>query len=108
MTRLVSQARMSQKIAACFITAALISGIFFPSVETVHAATAATTEASQTGFVDTVGHPDELHITKLAALGIVAGYGDGLFGPEDPVTREQFAKMLVLSAGIEIDRKPPA
>lgn len=85
------------------IIVALTAGIFFPSAKTAHAATAATTEPSQTGFLDTVGHPDELHIAKLAELGIVSGYGDGLFGPEDPVTREQFAKMLVLSAGIEID-----
>lgn len=41
-------------------------------------------------------------------MGVVGGYGNGLFGPEDPVTREQFAKMLVLSAGIEVDEGPAA
>jgi len=29
-----------------------------------------------------------------AANGIVTGYGDGAFGPDDPVTREQFATIL--------------
>ena len=30
--------------------------------------------------------------------GIVSGYGDGRFGPEDPVTREQMAAMLYRNA----------
>ena len=29
-----------------------------------------------------------------AANGVVAGYGDGRFGPEDPITREQMASIL--------------
>lgn len=52
--------------------------------------------------MDTIGHDDEAHIRKLAAMGVVDGYGGGVFGPEDSVTREQFAKLLVLSAGIDV------
>ena len=33
-------------------------------------------------------------VTWAAANGIVAGYGNGLFGPNDPITREQLAVML--------------
>ncbi len=54
------------------------------------------------GFLDTVGHDDEPHIRKLAEMGVVDGYGGGVFGPEDSVTREQFAKLLVLSVGIDV------
>lgn len=32
---------------------------------------------------------------------IIAGYGDGLFGPDDPVTYEQAVKMIVCAVGFE-------
>ena len=35
------------------------------------------------------------YIEKLSEKGIVSGFGDGLFRPNDNVTREQFVKMLV-------------
>ena len=31
--------------------------------------------------------------------GVAAGYGNGLFGPDDPITREQFAAILYRCAG---------
>ena len=34
-----------------------------------------------------------------AAMGIVGGYGNGKFGPNDPITREQLAVMLWRYAG---------
>lgn len=40
--------------------------------------------------------------------GIVQGYGDGRFAPDDPITREQMASMLVRwmdAAGIPLDRQ---
>ena len=33
-------------------------------------------------------------VTWAAANGIVGGYGNGLFGPDDPITREQLATVL--------------
>ena len=33
------------------------------------------------------------------SVGIVKGYGDGTFGPEDEITREQFAAILYRYAG---------
>lgn len=41
-------------------------------------------------------------ILLLAASDVVAGYGDGTFGPSRQVTRQQFAKMIVLSLGYEV------
>ena len=34
-------------------------------------------------------------VNTLSALGIIDGYGDGRFGPNDPITREQFCAMAV-------------
>ena len=41
------------------------------------------------------------YINYVAGLGIVNGYGDGNFGPEDNVTYEQAIKMLVVALGFE-------
>jgi uncharacterized protein YkwD len=38
-------------------------------------------------------------IQLLAGRNIVSGYGNGSFGPYDKVTRQQFAKMIVLALG---------
>jgi len=51
---------------------------------------------------DIAGHLDEGHIRKLALLNVVSGYGTGLFGREDLVTRQQYAKMLALACGLDI------
>ncbi len=51
-------------------------------------------EAADSGFADVA--PDEYYapyIAWAAQNGIVDGYGDGNFGPEDNITREQIAKM---------------
>ena len=44
-------------------------------------------------------HPYYAAITDLASRGIIGGYQDGTFGPDNPVTRQQFAKMIVLAGG---------
>ena len=38
-------------------------------------------------------------VNSLAAAGVVSGYADGSFRPADPVTRAQFAKIIVLATG---------
>lgn len=58
---------------------------------------------SSTGFADVTGTTRYANeITLLAKRGIVSGYGDGRFGPHDRVTRQQFAKMIVLSLGCTV------
>jgi len=59
-------------------------------------------------FTDIAGHPDEANILALVELGVVNGYGGGMFGPDDLVTREQFAKMIVLAAGFVVDADDPS
>lgn len=51
-------------------------------------------------FPDTIGHPYEGAIEELAGEGIIAGFNDGSFGPNKPVVRQQFAKMIVLTVGL--------
>lgn len=38
---------------------------------------------------------------KLAALGILKGYEDGTFKPENPITRAEFAAVIVRAMGLE-------
>lgn len=46
-------------------------------------------------------HYANQYIELMSDLGIISGYGDGSFGPNDIVTREQFAKMMVLTLQLE-------
>src|SRR5450756_3135891 len=41
-------------------------------------------------------------ITALAAKKVLAGYPDGTFKPEGKVTREEFAKMIVVAKGLAL------
>lgn len=46
-------------------------------------------------------HPYVSAIAELSARGIIGGYTNGNFGPEDLVKRQQFAKMIVLTMGFQ-------
>lgn len=47
-------------------------------------------------------HPYHDAVYDLADRGIVSGYSDGTFGPERPVLRQQFAKMIVKTLGLPV------
>lgn len=49
-------------------------------------------------FNDTANHWAKNFIATAAAHGIVSGYSDTAFGPNDPITREQMAVMIVKAA----------
>lgn len=49
-------------------------------------------------FEDTAGHWAKDAIATAAAYGIVNGYSDTSFGPDDSITREQMAVMIVKAA----------
>ena len=55
---------------------------------------------------DIEGHWGEKDILRLVSLGVVGGYEDGTFRPEAGITRQEFAKMVVLAAGLEPDAEP--
>ena len=46
-----------------------------------------------------VNHWANAYVGKVAELGIVGGYGNGKFGPGDPVTYEQSITMLIRAIG---------
>lgn len=54
-------------------------------------------------FTDTVGHWAEGPIAYCANKGIVNGYGDGTFGPDDTLKGYQFGKMLLVALGYDAD-----
>jgi Subtilase family/S-layer homology domain len=45
------------------------------------------------------GHPYAHAVDALSRTGVIEGYTNGRFGVNDPVTRQQFAKMIVLALG---------
>jgi len=51
-------------------------------------------------FPDIEGNKYEKDILRLASLGVISGYDDGTFRPEDPVKRQEFAKLLVEMLGL--------
>ena len=53
-------------------------------------------------FTDTADHWAEDYIATAAANGIVTGYSDTEFGPDDLITREQMAVMIVKAAKLSI------
>ncbi|MGI5880285.1 MAG: S-layer homology domain-containing protein [Syntrophomonadaceae bacterium] len=57
-------------------------------------------------FKDASGHWAENYISIAAANGIVSGYNETTFGPNDPITREQMAVMVVRAA--KLDKKAGA
>ncbi|MGO4547569.1 S-layer homology domain-containing protein [Paenibacillus sp. 2TAB23] len=71
-----------------------IFGTVFSSSFTNDQATAA---ASAPVFKDIKGHWAEKTITNMVKQGILDGYPDGTFRPQEPVKVDQFIKMLVLS-----------
>lgn len=49
-------------------------------------------------FYDLAGHPDEYYVLKLYDLGILKGYPDGAFRPDNSVTRAEMTKMALMAA----------
>ncbi len=58
--------------------------------------------AGAASFSDVTGTDVEANaIYKLTSLGILEGYPDGTFGPEKTITRAEFAKIAVYTAGLQ-------
>lgn len=54
------------------------------------------------GFSDVSGTLYETAILDLSGRGIINGFEDGTFRPDAPVTRQQFAKMIVKTLGYAV------
>jgi len=75
-----------KRVVALMLTLALIMGMN-PSI------------FAATKFTDTKGNWAESAIEKSVSRGIVSGYSDGSFRPEQPVTRAEFCKMFNIALG---------
>lgn len=53
-------------------------------------------------FTDLGSSPYRQAIEALAAAGIISGYPDGTFRPDNPVTRQQFAKIIVKTLSLPV------
>lgn len=75
---------------------ALVSGIR-------DASAAVQAGASAAPFPDVpLDHPYAAAIAELAGKGVINGYADGLFRPDRPIWRQQFAKMLALALDLPV------
>jgi hypothetical protein len=71
-----------------------------PSTTSTTTTSSTTTTIEGPQFADVPStHSFYLEITTLAREGVVSGCGDGLFHPNNPVTRAQFAKIIILALG---------
>jgi len=57
-------------------------------------------------FRDLADHWAQDDAEMLATAGVVNGVGNGLFGPDQNLTRAQFAKIVVLGLGLEPEASP--
>ncbi|MFE5319481.1 Ig-like domain-containing protein [Paenibacillus sp. NPDC056579] len=57
--------------------------------------------AADTGLTDISGSYAAKEIVALYEAGIVSGYGEGRFAPEQSMTRAELAKIIVLSLGLK-------
>ncbi|MBE7035054.1 MAG: hypothetical protein E7402_02885 [Ruminococcaceae bacterium] len=69
--------------------------------------TAAVLPKQSMDFIDVTENHAWAHeaISALVAEDIIEGVGNNLFEPDEEVSKEQFAKMLVLALGIELDEE---
>lgn len=72
-----------------------------PITRSQFCAIAAAVYETKTGETPTYGEnpftdveASDVNVRKMAAKGIISGYGDGKFGPADPITREQAAVLI--------------
>lgn len=74
----------------------------FLAVVLLAAALLALTAGPAAAFSDVfVNHPYAAAIDDLSSRGIISGYHDDTFRPGNPVWRQHFAKMIILSLGLD-------
>jgi hypothetical protein len=81
----IGKRRISKKLVLIAVSAVLVLGI---------AGIGAAYAADALPFTDIAGNVHQQAIVNVAARGIIQGYTDGTFGPDNPVTRGQMAEFL--------------
>ena len=83
---------MMRKLISCFLVFALLFGLYgFAAAE--EEGVSEYPEAPQ--FADTAAHWAAANIDAMTALGVIQGFPDGTFRPEETLTRAQFLTMCV-------------
>ena len=74
------------------------------TTSTTSTSTTSTTSTTLPRFADVseATTPYWHQIGQLASLGVVSGFGDGLFHPEGSLLRQQFAKIVVRACGLPV------
>ncbi len=103
--------KLTSSFKASYKATALVSAFVF-SLTTfgspVFAETVSTTDSGiqnvQTGFADVSRtHPNYTAIVHLAESGVVGGYADGTFKPDNAINRAEVLKVILKGSGIESD-----
>lgn len=81
-----------KQIGLLFLTIALILSLFTPNAMAAD---------------DLTGHRYEHEMRELISLGIINGYGNGIYKPDQNVTRAEFAKFVVLSFELASEGEEP-
>jgi len=91
------------KVKRIFQVVTLITALFVSSL-TVQAQYSGNDNGNDKGQFKDVkeNHWAYPYVQKMAERGIISGYDDGLFHPNDSVSREQFSKMMVLTLGLDL------
>ena len=71
-----------------------------PTVETTPVEPPVVTPDTSKSFTDVSGHWAEANIKSLAQKGIINGFEDGTFKPNNSVTRAEFTTMVVKALGL--------
>ena len=59
-------------------------------------------------FSDVSGHEDEVYVRYLATLGLISGFADGTFGPDNTLTRAEASTLIEISKGYDETTLPTA
>ncbi|HMX19918.1 MAG TPA: S-layer homology domain-containing protein [Anaerolineales bacterium] len=57
-------------------------------------------------FTDVAGHENEVYVRYLADLGLISGFADGSFGPDNTLTRAEAATLIEISNGYDATTLP--
>ena len=92
--------KVHNRFLACILAITMLASAVSYAQEQPAGQPASAGNAAQTGM-DVMQNDINQSVEKLMALGIVQGKEDGQYHPEQPVTREEFAKLVVSMMGIK-------
>lgn len=79
---------------ALTLTLGIATSAFLPSLQPILASDATVPSSTEISFPDTENYWGQPFIHSLAERGIVTGYPDNTYRPEQPVARDEFAAIL--------------